>query len=95
MISQRVSIHIRDISTAPKWSSLVYPPTSVLLTDAFVIREGTKEGNPTIDLVLQDSKGATFVAMTSLCIMEGLLAAMIATLPAAPDPTPGVDIPLN
>jgi len=42
------------------------------LTDALVIKEGTTEGNPTVDLRLRDEHGNKYVAMMTGGIIEML-----------------------
>lgn len=46
--------------------------TSVLLNEAVVVKNGTIEGNPTIDLVLTDAEGKSYVAMVTGRLLKGL-----------------------
>lgn len=68
---KHLSIQIcKDPSEAPVYSKEQFK--SVELTNAVVVKNGTQEGNPTVDLVFEDNEGNKFVALTTGRILKSL-----------------------
>lgn len=49
------------------------PIQAVTLKSAVLVKKGTKEGNPTVDLVLKGDDGKEYVAMTTGALLKPLL----------------------
>ena len=49
------------------------PTQGLTLKSAVLIKKGTKEGNPTVDLVFKGDDGKEYVAMTTGTLLKPLL----------------------
>ena len=49
------------------------PTQGLTLKSAVLVKKGTKEGNPTVDLVLKGDDGKEYVAMTTGALLKPLL----------------------
>ena len=58
---------VKVFETAEEASAAGYvyraPITGLTLKEAVVVRQGTVEGNPSVDLILEDAQGNKFVAL--------------------------------
>ena len=61
---------------APNYRANTLDVRGASLTSALIVRRGTVEGNPTVDLVFKDLDGNEYVAMTTGGLILGLAAAL-------------------
>lgn len=55
---------------APLYTGAKYEAAN--LKEAVIVGQGTRDGNPTVDLVFEDKHGQRYVAMITGAILEGV-----------------------
>ena len=72
---QILNIKVADsIDSAPVYDIPEF--TRLELREAVIVPRGTKQGNPTVDLVFTGPDGQKFVCMVTHNLLDGLAAAM-------------------
>ena len=71
---QSLKISIFDYAGEAQSAGYSYtaPIKAVNLTEAVVVRNGTVNGNPTVDLIFEDSDGNKYVAMITGRLLKAL-----------------------
>ncbi len=70
-----LNIQIKTIKESPNYNELNKAGENwkvATLKTAIVTKEGTKAGNPTVDLQFEDEHGNKFIAMVKGSLLEGL-----------------------
>lgn len=71
---------VADAKEAIQQGHFYRPPVflPIKIDKIVVVKNGTVEGNATCDIVLEDEKGQKYVVMTTLALLEGVVAAGVA-----------------
>lgn len=66
-----------SLFNSPKEAPTYRPPAffGATLTSAVIVKNGTVEGNATVDLVFMDDAGQKYVAMSTLRLLEAVVQA--------------------
>jgi hypothetical protein len=72
MQSLKVSIFENSTEASAAGYSYVAPVKPAVLQEAVIVRNGTKGGNATVDLVFTDMQGNKYVAMVTANLLKSL-----------------------
>ena len=76
MISYNVKIEIFDIPEEAPNYNIDGNFKSAIMEKCIIVKNGTVNGNPSVDIQIKDKNGNNYVIMTTRAIIEGIAAAL-------------------
>ena len=66
MITQDINVKIvKSAEDAPNYNTMEEKFTPIKMKTAIIVRDGTREGRPTVDIQCEDAEGNKFLIMTT------------------------------